>query len=261
MMIYYELRNLEYALFKKVVSICLLFFGLSVSSVDCEAQVTSQRRKISGQVKDADGTPLSGVNVTVKVGSRGTVTDEQGTYSLADLAVADTLVFASLGMKRLEIPVGNTTVVNVIMTEETVGLDEVVAKGGFLTEPSEAKKFVEETAIDALAVAIGTAHGHYLETPTLDIERLKKIKSLVDIPLVLHGGSGTPIEDVQRTIQSGIRKINISTELHQVHLDELARQSESHHGSFSPIDIFMHSVYEKMKILVKEKMEFFALRR
>lgn len=133
-------------------------------------------------------------------------------------------------------------------------------KASFLTVPDEAKKFVEETSIDALAVAIGTAHGHYKEIPTLDIERLIKIQSMVDIPLVLHGGSGTPINDVQQTIKYGIRKINIATELHQVYLDELIYQSELHKGKFSAIDVFMQPVFEKMKETVKEKMEFFALK-
>jgi len=134
-------------------------------------------------------------------------------------------------------------------------------KASFLTVPEEAKVFAEETSVDALAVAIGTAHGHYKEIPVLDIERLKRIQSVVDIPLVLHGGSDTPIKDVQKTIQCGIRKINIATELHQVYLDELLHQSELHKGKFSAIDVFMHPVYEKMKELVKEKMEFFAFKR
>ncbi len=134
-------------------------------------------------------------------------------------------------------------------------------KADFLTVPEEAGEFVAQTSVDALAVAIGTAHGHYKEIPILDIERLKRIQSVVCTPLVLHGGSDTPIEDVKKTIQYGIRKINIATELHQVYLDELLVQSEIHRGKFLPIDVFMHPVYEKMKELVKEKMEFFALKK
>ena len=129
----------------------------------------------------------------------------------------------------------------------------------FLTIPEEAKEFAETTGVDALAVAIGTSHGFYKETPFIDLERLKAIHALVNIPLVLHGGSGTPIEDVQKTISYGIRKINIATEFHQVYLDELFIQAELHKGKFSPIDIYMHPVYEKMKEWVKEKMGFFAL--
>lgn len=134
-------------------------------------------------------------------------------------------------------------------------------KASFLTLPEEAKEFVDKTSVDALAVAIGTAHGLYKEEPVLDIDRLKQIYSLVNIPLVLHGGSGTPIRDVQETIKHGIRKINIATELHQVYLDEIQVQAAIHKKTFSPIDIYMHPVYEKMKELVKEKMEFFAMRK
>jgi fructose-bisphosphate aldolase, class II len=80
------------------------------------------------------------------------------------------------------------------------------------TDPDDAEKFVEETGIDALAVAIGTVHGFYKFTPRINIERLKKIAKKVTIPLVLHGGSGTPEEKVVEAIQNGITKVNICTE-------------------------------------------------
>lgn len=142
-------------------------------------------------------------------------------------------------------------------------LGHVLPKDGvdisnFLTVPEEAKEFAEKTSIDALAVAIGTAHGHYAETPVLDLERLKRIHSLTDVPLVLHGGSDTPIKEVQKSISYGVRKINIATELHQVFLDELQIQTKLHREKFSPIDVYMHPVYEMMKGLVKEKMKFFT---
>lgn len=81
------------------------------------------------------------------------------------------------------------------------------------TTPEEAVRFIEKTGIDALAVAIGTAHGAYKEKPCLDIERLKKIRARVDTPLVLHGGSGLSDEDFRNTIKHGIAKINIFTDL------------------------------------------------
>lgn len=82
-----------------------------------------------------------------------------------------------------------------------------------LTEPEMAKRFAEETEVDALAVAIGTAHGVYKGVPKLDFERLAEIKKVVDIPLVLHGGSGTGMENLVRASELGIRKLNINTEL------------------------------------------------
>ena len=145
-------------------------------------------------------------------------------------------------------------------------LGHVMAKDGkdksnFLTRPEDASEFVERTGVDALAVAIGTVHGFYKDEPVLDIERLKQIRSVVNVPLVLHGGSGTPIRDVQETIKHGIRKINIATELHKVFLDELQVLAEVHKDKFSPIDVYMHSTYVKMKEIVKEKMEYFAFQK
>ncbi|MFT3985252.1 MAG: class II fructose-bisphosphate aldolase [Lachnospiraceae bacterium] len=81
------------------------------------------------------------------------------------------------------------------------------------TDPQEAKEFVERTGVDCLAVSIGTQHGHYVAAPKLNIERLKAIKEVVDVPLVLHGGSGTPIDQVQESIRCGIRKINVATDV------------------------------------------------
>lgn len=78
--------------------------------------------------------------------------------------------------------------------------------------PKEARYFAEETGVDALAVAIGTVHGTFKGTPKLDIERLKAIRRAVgDLPLVLHGGSGLPVEEFRQAIANGINKINIFT--------------------------------------------------
>lgn len=79
------------------------------------------------------------------------------------------------------------------------------------TDPYAAEKFVKETGIDALACAFGTAHGVYLTQPKLDFERLAQIKQRVDIPLVMHGGSGVSCEDYKKVINLGIRKINYYT--------------------------------------------------
>jgi len=132
-------------------------------------------------------------------------------------------------------------------------------KSDFYTVPEEAAEFVKQTSVDALAVAIGTSHGHYRQTPHLDLERLQKIHSLVNIPLVLHGGSDTPMQDIRKAISYGIRKVNIATEFHQIYMDEMRVQSELNKEKFLPIDIFMHPVYEKMKGLIKEKMKQFNL--
>ena len=81
------------------------------------------------------------------------------------------------------------------------------------TTPEEAINFVEATGVDALAVAIGTAHGAYKTKPQLDIERLRAIRAKLDTPLVLHGGSGLSDDDFRNTIKNGIAKVNIFTDI------------------------------------------------
>lgn len=87
------------------------------------------------------------------------------------------------------------------------------ASSDMYTTPEEAWTFVHETGIDAVAVAIGTAHGAYKVKPKLDIQRLAEIRRRVDTPLVLHGGSGLSDDDFRNTIKNGIAKVNIFTDL------------------------------------------------
>ncbi len=82
-----------------------------------------------------------------------------------------------------------------------------------LTNVDEARRFVAETGVDALAVSIGTLHGLYRGKPKLDFERLAQLRAACQIPLVLHGGSDTPDQDIRRTIETGIDKINIWTDV------------------------------------------------
>lgn len=87
-------------------------------------------------------------------------------------------------------------------------------KGDLYTDPQQAKRFVEETGVDALAVAIGTAHGNYPKgyVPVLDFERLALLKKTLDMPLVLHGGSGSGEENIRKAVANGINKINVCTD-------------------------------------------------
>ena len=91
----------------------------------------------------------------------------------------------------------------------------------FLTNPAQAKEFVDRTGVDALAVAIGTAHGTYPKgkIPKLDFERLKELKELLRMPLVLHGGSGAGEENIRRCVECGINKINVATDAFQAAKD------------------------------------------
>ncbi len=82
---------------------------------------------------------------------------------------------------------------------------------GIYTDPELAAEFVNETGIDALACAFGTAHGVYLTKPQLDFDRVCEIKSKISVPIVMHGGSGVSVEDYKRVIACGVRKINYYT--------------------------------------------------
>ncbi len=94
--------------------------------------------------------------------------------------------------------------------EDTLSADQQQAH---LTRVDEAARFVQETGVDALAVSIGTLHGLYRGTPKLDFARIAQLRSACPIPLVLHGGSDTPDQDLRRAIEIGIDKINIWTDI------------------------------------------------
>ncbi len=100
--------------------------------------------------------------------------------------------------------------IGVMGTDET-GTVESENIEDIYTDPHIAESFVKDTGIDALAASFGTVHGIYKAKPRLDFERIKKIKELVNIPLVMHGGSGVSTEDYIRAIDCGIRKINYYT--------------------------------------------------
>lgn len=97
-------------------------------------------------------------------------------------------------------------------TEDDIYVSE---KDAFFTDPGEAEVFVRETGVESLAVAIGTAHGQYKGIPELDFPRLGKIRSLVNIPIVLHGSSGVPDEAIIEAIRLGVRKVNIDTNIRE----------------------------------------------
>ncbi len=89
------------------------------------------------------------------------------------------------------------------------------------TDPAKAREFIERTGVDALAVSIGTVHGLYKGTPNVRIDILKEIDAQCGIPLVLHGGSGTPEETIKAAIANGISKINVNTEISVYTVDKI----------------------------------------
>ncbi|ENY4935719.1 tagatose bisphosphate family class II aldolase [Vibrio vulnificus] len=103
-----------------------------------------------------------------------------------------------------------------------------------MTDPTSAAEFVRRTGIDSLAVAIGTAHRLYKAEPKLDFARLEKIRSVVDIPLVLHGASGVPDEMVRRCIELGVCKVNVATELKIAFADAVKGHFAEHPDANDP---------------------------
>lgn len=125
----------------------------------------------------------------------------------------------------------------------------------YYTDAGEAEIFAKETGVDALAVAIGNAHGFYKKTPKLDFERLSQIRSRVGIPLVLHGGSGIPPGDIHKAIEIGITKVNIGVEPRSAFMQGLRRSlAEAGENEKFPHKIFPLAL-ESHARLVEEKME------
>ena len=122
------------------------------------------------------------------------------------------------------------------------------------TDPAEAAEFVKNTGVCCLAVLIGNAHGHYKKEPKLDIERVKAIREATGgIPLVLHGGSGIPDEQVKAAIKAGIRKMNIGTDVCCAFAEGTKETLDDPNRSLA-IDLFMKQPIETVKALAADKM-------
>ena len=119
------------------------------------------------------------------------------------------------------------------------------------TRPDEAKKYVEETGVCALAVMVGTAHGRYKKAPVLDVERIKAIKKETNVALVLHGGSGVPDDQIQSAIKAGVRKMNFSTDLCYSFLDACRERDKNIVG----IDLFMTEPIQRVQDFAELKIK------
>ena len=125
------------------------------------------------------------------------------------------------------------------------------------TQPEEAIRFVKETNVDALAVAIGTVHGVFQGTPEIDFELLKKLRASVDIPLVLHGGTGLTEQDYRNVAKYGINKINFFTGISQAAVAAVKKEIEDKEGYLHYHDIVAAGL-RKTKEVVKEQIEVFG---
>ncbi|RDV84532.1 class II fructose-1,6-bisphosphate aldolase [Ammonifex thiophilus] len=139
-------------------------------------------------------------------------------------------------------------------TEDDISVAE---REAFFTDPDEAAYFVEQTGVDALAVAIGTAHGPYRWEPKLDFERLSQIAAKVKVPLVLHGSSGVPAEDIREAIKRGIRKINIDTDIRIAFVKRMREVLAANPDEIDPRKI-LGPAREAATEVIREKMRIFG---
>ncbi len=143
----------------------------------------------------------------------------------------------------------------------TIGTTGTGGEGGaskiIFTDPKKAKEFVERTGIDALAIAIGTAHGIYPKgfKPELKLDLLSEIKSLVSIPLVLHGGSSNPDDEIAESVKRGINKINISSDIKAAFYAQ-TRKTLNEQNVFEPFAVYPESI-KAMKEVINFKIDLF----
>ncbi|MFD1173115.1 ketose-bisphosphate aldolase [Oceanobacillus picturae] len=154
--------------------------------------------------------------------------------------------------------------VNVSVEAElgTIGSNEGSSEGGadeiLYTDVNDAKRFVEETGIDTLAVAIGTSHGQYKHAgkPELKLDLLEEINKMVGIPLVLHGGSDNKDEEISQTYLHGVAKINLSTDMKNAFFQEMRQFLTNQPSAYEP-DVIMPSARKAAQEVVMRKMDLF----
>lgn len=126
------------------------------------------------------------------------------------------------------------------------------------TDVNQARQFVKETGIDALAVAIGNSHGKYKGEPCLDFDRLQAIRDVTGIPLVLHGGSGISDQDFKRTITLGISKINFFTGMSQAALLATRSFLSESEEKYNDYPLMMNQVKAEVQQVVENQMNIFG---
>ena len=139
-------------------------------------------------------------------------------------------------------------------TEDDIHVD---AKDAFFTNPEEARIFVQETGVDALAIAIGTAHGQYKGIPELDFTRLEKIRSLVNCPIVLHGSSGVPDEAIKKAITLGVRKVNIDTNIREAFVEACRQVLNKDAKEIDPRKV-LGPARDAATLVIREKIRVFG---
>ena len=137
-------------------------------------------------------------------------------------------------------------------TEDGLTVPEYEEK---LTDPRQAKEFVDSTKVDSLAVCIGNVHGKYIGEPNLDFERLKSIGDNLNVPLVIHGGSGLPEWMVEKCVDLGVRKFNVNTEVRTAYIEKIVELTE--YAGTELTDLISDSI-NAMRDVISTKIKQFA---
>jgi fructose-bisphosphate aldolase class II len=138
--------------------------------------------------------------------------------------------------------------------EDDISVDEENAN---LAKPEEAIRFYEETGVDCVAIAVGTAHGMYAGEPNIHFDIIQKVSSAIPVPIVLHGGSGVPDEMIRKSIEAGVGKINVNTE-NQVALTETIREVLGKDAKVYDPRKYLTPGRQAMVDVVKSKMALFG---
>ncbi|MGF7058889.1 class II fructose-1,6-bisphosphate aldolase [Brassicibacter mesophilus] len=138
-------------------------------------------------------------------------------------------------------------------TEDDITVSE---KEATFTDPDDAEKFVKETGVDSLAIAIGTAHGPYKGEPKLDFDRLKVIKERLNMPIVLHGSSGVPEDSIRKAVSLGVNKINIDTDIRMAFARAVREFVINNPEAYDPRKILEPAKKEMQKIIAEKMIMF-----
>ncbi len=194
-------------------------------------------------------TSVTDIQTTLAAGVRSIMADG------SPLSYAENLDFTR-AMTRLSHEYGaivEAEIGRISGTEDGLTIAEKEAK---MTDPDQAVEFVRATQVDALAVTIGNVHGEYKSPPRLDFPRLARIRQLIDIPLVLHGASGLPNAMISQSIQLGVCKFNVNTEVRQAYMRSL--QSELCGETIPDLLAVTAGAIAAMETVITEKLALFG---
>ncbi|PUA37195.1 fructose-1,6-bisphosphate aldolase, class II [Paenibacillus elgii] len=138
--------------------------------------------------------------------------------------------------------------------EDDISVDESAAN---LAKPEEAIRFYEETGVDCLAIAVGTAHGMYAGEPNIHFDIIEKVSKAIPVPVVLHGGSGVPDEMIRKSIEAGVGKINVNTE-NQVACTQTIREVLNKDAKVYDPRKYLTPARKAMVEVVKSKIQLFG---